>query len=78
MRWAGVGGGVLDAVVREWGQQFQGLSFGVETSDALMGRARRAAVADGVRRPSYTQTRARCPIWAAFVSVSESGGCARE
>lgn len=43
-------GAVLDAVVRDGANNFQGLSFGVENAQPLQDEARKAAVADALRK----------------------------
>lgn len=43
-------GAVLDAVVRDGANNFQGLSFGVEDAQPLQDEAREAAVADALRK----------------------------
>ncbi len=43
-------GGILDMVIQEGANQFNGLQFGVQKQDALMDRARVAAVEDAMAR----------------------------
>jgi uncharacterized protein YggE len=66
-------GGVLDAVVRDGANNFQGLSFGVEDSAPLIDEARRAAVADALRKAELYADALGVDL-GNIVSVSESGG----
>lgn len=66
-------GGVLDAVVRDGANNFQGLSFGVEDSTPLMDDARRTAVADALRKAELYAEALGVDL-GRIVSVSESGG----
>ncbi len=66
-------GAVLDAVVRDGANNFQGLSFGVENSTALEDEARRAAVADVMRKGALYADALGVEL-GRIVTVSESGG----
>ncbi len=66
-------GGVLDAVVREGGNRFQGLSFGVSDPAPHLAAARRAAVADA-RAKADLYADALSVELGPILSVSESGG----
>lgn len=69
-------GSILDAVVQDGANTFNGLRFSVQDPDAAMAEARAAAVKDGVARAEQFAAAAGVTL-GPIMSISEGGGIAR-
>lgn len=66
-------GGVLDQVIQQGANRFQGLSFGLQNPDPVQDAARQAAVAEATRKAQLYAQAAGVTL-GPILSISESGG----
>lgn len=66
-------GGVLDSVVQDGANRFQGLSFGLQEPQPVLDEARKRAVADAMRKAVLFATAAEVRL-GEVISIDEQGG----
>jgi hypothetical protein len=69
-------GDVLDAVVQDGANMFQGLGFGLQEPEPAMDEARKRAVADALRKAALFAAAADVPL-GEVISIDEQGGYAQ-
>lgn len=69
-------GTVLDAVVQDGANMFQGLSFGLQEPEPAMDEARKRAIADALRKAALFAAAAKVPL-GDVMSIDEQGGYAQ-
>lgn len=69
-------GTVLDAVVQDGANMFQGLSFGLQEPEPAMDEARKRAIADALRKAALFAAAAKVPL-GDVISIDEQGGYAQ-